>query len=136
MAVTPEQIALVESSLAVVEPQIDKVASDFYERLFAAAPATQALFRGDPVRQQAVFAVELRAIVAAIRDHEVFVADLSKLGVRHCEYGVRASHYAAAGPILVAALAEVVPEWDDAVAAAWRAAYDLVVETMMGSRTG
>jgi hemoglobin-like flavoprotein len=132
---TPEQIALVEASLAEAAPHLDSLAGRFYERLFAAAPDAEALFVHDRARQRAVFAVELRSVVTAIRDYDAFVAHASSLGVRHGEYGVRAAHYRVAGGALIAVLAEDAQSagtaWSPEHVAAWRAAYDLIAETMM-----
>ena len=51
---------------------------------------------------------------------------------RHVGYGVQTHHYRAVGEALIGALAaHLDAEWDDALEAAWRRAYNLVAEVMM-----
>ena len=45
------QIALVQNSFAAVLPVTAAAADDFYRRLFAIAPETRAMFRGDMAEQ-------------------------------------------------------------------------------------
>lgn len=129
---TPEQIAIVESTVARVEERLDAVAAGFYVRLFADAPETEAMFTRRPDRQREIFAAELHAMVLLIRDHPEFVRHARRLGARHREHGVRAAHYRLAGPHLIGALAaELADDWNDDTEEAWRLAYSLLSETMM-----
>jgi hemoglobin-like flavoprotein len=128
---TPEEIALVEETLAAVRPDMGRVAAAFYDRLFAADPSLRELFTSDPEHQQRTFARELDAIMSSIRDHDRFVAEASELGARHRGYGVRDAHYGRAEEPLLGALAEALgPSWTPSVADAWRQAYHLTVEAM------
>ena len=127
---TPEQIALVEGTVATVDLRV--VAADFYRRLFAADPAVAALFTTDPVVQAEVFGTELAEIVTSIRSLDAFDARVRALGARHREYGVRAGHYGLMGEALLAALdAALGPAWTDELAEAWALAFGLVAETML-----
>jgi hemoglobin-like flavoprotein len=129
--VTPDQIAAVEATLADERLDLDVVAADFYRRLFAGAPATSALFSGDPDVQRQKFATELEAIGRAIRRHPDFLAEARALGARHRDYGVEAMHYRQAGPPLLDALAAALGDrWTPEVADAWRLAYHLTTEAM------
>jgi hemoglobin-like flavoprotein len=129
---TPEQIALVERTLAAVAPMMDMVAADFYRRLFAADPTLVGLFKNDPAVQRAKFAAELQEIMASIRRHEAFLARARALGARHAGYGVRATHYRAVGAALLEALGAALGEaWTAEVEQAWRLAYNLTAESMM-----
>jgi len=129
---TPDQIARVEASLLALGPELDRVAEDFYGRLFAAAPDTRALFSTDPKIQAAVFAAELRATVFLIRDHRAFRNGAANLGSRHHARGVRAAHYRVARPHLLAALAHASGDrWSAETEDAWCVAYNLVAELMM-----
>jgi nitric oxide dioxygenase len=127
---TPEQISLVEATLGN-GLDLDAVAADFYRRLFAADPATGALFSADPDVQRQKFAAELEAICRSIRRHPDFLASAAALGARHRAEGVEAAHYRAAGPPLLDALAAGLGDrWTPDVADAWRLAYHLTVEAM------
>jgi hemoglobin-like flavoprotein len=131
---TPEQLALVEASLAAVSERLDKVATDFYDRLFVADPDLVLMFDTDPVVQRTKFSTELRQIIFSIRNHEAFLRRAGALGVRHKEYGVRTAHYRLVGAALLGALAAELGEaWTDEVENAWRLAYNLTAEAMMAS---
>jgi hemoglobin-like flavoprotein len=127
---TPEQIALVERSLASID--VDDLTVAFYERAFAAEPAIAAMFTTDPAVQRARFAAELGAIVASIRSLDTMAATARALGARHRGYGVCAAHYRLMGDALSGALAEALGSgWTDDVDEAWTMAYNLTAELMM-----
>jgi nitric oxide dioxygenase len=129
---TPGQIALVDETLSSIRDDMDHVAADFYERLFAVDPSLRELFTSDPGHQRRVFARELDAIMSSIRDHDRFVAEAAELGARHRGYGVRDVHYGRAEAPLLGALASAIGRrWTPEVEEAWRQAYHLTVEAMM-----
>jgi truncated hemoglobin YjbI len=61
----PEQIALVQSSFARVEPAADAVATLFYARLFASDPSLRPLFMGDMAEQRRKLMAMLRSSCVA-----------------------------------------------------------------------
>ena len=129
---TPEQIALVERTLAEIAPELDTVVADFYRRLFAADPALPALFSRDPAAQRAKFVAGLDEILGAVRDHGSFARRTAALGADHEGYGVRPRDYLTAGSALLDALGTALgPRWTVAVAEAWTRAYDLVSAAML-----
>jgi nitric oxide dioxygenase len=129
---TPEQLYLVESSVASLGPVLDDVVAAFYDRLFEIAPETRALFSGSLSAQRAKFAAELAFIVTTIRRHDAFVASASELGRRHGAVGVQPEQFRTAGAALLDALAGVLgPAWTPALSEAWRLAYRLTAEAMM-----
>ena len=128
---TPEQIALVERNLRQLAPVLEKVAADFYERLFAADPTLRAMFGDGPAQQRAKFAAELETVLLAVRGHQQFLSRTRELGARHAAYGVRAAHYRTGGTALLEAIAEALgAAWTAETAQAWRAAYRLTTEAM------
>jgi hemoglobin-like flavoprotein len=139
---TPEQIDLVERSVAELEPVLDAVVTDFYTGLFTAAPATTALFAVEGpddagtdrfARQREKFAGQLAEIMTAVRDHDRFLARAEALGARHAGYGVAAAHYEVVGRALLDALAgHLGDRWTPEMADAWRLAYNLTAEAMLG----
>jgi nitric oxide dioxygenase len=134
---TPEQLRLVQVSYASLGDGASVMAAAFYERLFAADPTAAPLFTHGPDVMAEKFADELAAIVQAITSYEVFAARVSDLAARHVVYGVQTHHYRAVGDALIAALAaQLGPAWDQDLDDAWRRAYNLVAETMMGAAAG
>lgn len=130
---TPEQIELVRSSYASLDDP-GAMASDFYRRLFAIDPSARGLFSEDPAVMAEKFAAELSAIVQAIITFDVFAARLRHLAVRHQAAGVRSRHYRSVGEALMAALAgQLGSGWAPATEGAWRRAYNLVAEIMIGA---
>src|SRR5262245_17097565 len=131
---TPEQLELVRRSYASLGPHAPAMALDFYERLFSIDPSTEALFTRPPSIMAEKFAAELDAIVEAIVSFDVFAPRVRDLAARHAAYGVQTRHFRAVGEALVGALAgRLGPEWNPALEAAWRRAYNLVAEIMMAS---
>ena len=131
---TPDQLQLVQSSYAKLGDGARVMALDFYRRLFAADPSAKALFRVGPEIMSVKFTDELEAIVQAISAFDSFAPRVRALAARHVGYGVQTRHYHAVGEALIGALAaHLGAEWDDALEAAWRRAYNLVAEVMMAS---
>ncbi|GAA4985920.1 globin domain-containing protein [Kitasatospora paranensis] len=135
---TPEQIELVNASLARLRGRLPEVADAFYRGLFTEHPEVRPLFTGDQARLRVKFADELDAIVQAIPDFEGFLGRTRSLGARHAEYRVRAEHYGHVRTALLAALADAsgAGGWTAETAAAWRLAYDMTAEAMMLGAAG
>jgi len=126
----PQQIDLVLTSYASVKDD-PGLTRRFYDLLFEAEPSARALFRHLP-ETESKFAEELGVLAACLNDLDRFEARALSLGARHRGYGVASRHYAAASGALVQALAERLGDaFTEEAAAAWRAAFDLVAETMM-----
>ena len=131
---TPEQIGLVEQTLGEIMPVLDRIAADFYRRLFAADPALAGMFTRAPAVQQAKLAAELNQVLRSIRHHDEFLMRAGSLGRQHHGYGVRPKHYATARTALMGAVGhELGDRWTEPVAAAWTAAYDLTTEAMLAA---
>ncbi|HZP29682.1 MAG TPA: globin domain-containing protein [Acidimicrobiia bacterium] len=127
---TPEQIALVEQSLASID--VGALAADFYFRAFNADTQLSAMFTTDPKVQQTRFAAELKVIVSAMHRPQDFREETHELGRRHRGFGVRPGHYRVMGDALLAALEAALGErWDDELAEAWREAFRLTAESML-----
>jgi len=130
--VTPEQVELLQLSLAELGPRTSELAERFYARLYESAPSCRSMFSEDPADQEALFASELTMIVASISQFDAFVARTQRLGVRHAKYGVTHEHYQMAGSALLGSLADTLgPAYSAELRDAWRLAFDLMAETMM-----
>ncbi len=124
MEITQQQIELVESSAAAVDPVLEGFAAAFYARLFSQHPGLRPMFLEDPGAQATKLAAELRRIVSALRDPERFARQVRTLGERHLRYGVVASHYDVVGWVLIATFADVLgPAFTPELEAAWTVAY-------------
>ena len=89
---TPEQIALVRTSMAAVDDRDDLVRA-FYDRLFELAPDTRALFPQDMARLRSSFLATLTELVASLDQVPDLALHSMALGARHRGYGVHAAHF-------------------------------------------
>ncbi|HEX2322056.1 MAG TPA: globin domain-containing protein [Streptosporangiaceae bacterium] len=129
---TPEQIALVQSSFRRVGPQLPAMTTRFYQELFSRDPSLRALFTTEQAVQKARFAEKLTEIVRAMPRLGELLELTRELGARHVGYGVRVSYYPVVGDALLAALGAVLGDRFDAVTReAWAVGYNLVAETML-----
>jgi hemoglobin-like flavoprotein len=129
---TPEQIALVQSSFEHLGPLQPAMAARFYEELFGRHPDLRALFTTSVAEQEVKFAEKLALIVGAMPRLAELLSHTQSLGARHVGYGVRAADYQSVGDSLLAALAAVLGDsFDAATQEAWTVAYNLVAETML-----
>ncbi len=129
---TPEQVAMVQSSFARLGSQATDLSVRFYRRLFEVAPSFRSLFSEDPADQEALFLSELAMLVASISRFDAFIARTRRLGASHAAYGITYVHYETVGVVLLEALAETLGAgFTDELRSAWRSAYDLMAETMM-----
>ena len=129
---TPDELALVQSTFTEVKERSADVSPAFYRRLCAAAPELRDLFPADMEAQHRKFMDELTAIVEAVTDLDRMLDRTMPLGRRHLEYGARPSHYRLVGDALLATFADELGErWTPEAAAAWTLAYRLVAETML-----
>ena len=128
---TDEQIALIQTSWAQVEPIADTAAQIFYERLFQTAPEVRELFPDDLTEQRRKLMATLGMVVKALPKLAQIIPNVQALGRRHAAYGVAPEHYAIVGSALLWTLAQGLGEsFTDAHAAAWAAAYGLLADTM------
>lgn len=129
---TPEQIALVQSSFDRLGSLQQVLAAQFYAELFGQHPELRRLFTTDMAEQQVKFADQLSVIVDAMPRLAEFLGHTRALGSRHVAYGVRTVDYRSVGDALLAALAVVLGDaFDEPTREAWALAYNLVAETML-----
>lgn len=129
---TPEQLALVQSSYQCLGTRLPAMASRFYQELFSRDPALRVLFTTDMAEQQVRFALKLTEIVRAMPRLDELLAQTRALGARHVGYGVRAADYRTVGMALLDALAAVLgDDFDAPTREAWATAYNLMAETML-----
>ena len=89
---TADQVQLVRSSFALVQPIAPTAASLFYANLFAADPSLRHLFKGDMAAQGAKLMQMIGAAVNLLEKPQALLPVLRQLGARHGGSGVMPSH--------------------------------------------
>jgi hemoglobin-like flavoprotein len=127
-----QQVELVRSSFALVQPIAPQAAALFYDNLFASDPSLRGMFRGDMAEQGQRLMSMIGAAVGLLGRPDALVPVLRNLGGRHVGYGVRDHHYATVGAALIETLAQGLgDEFTPEVREAWLALYAVVSRTMM-----
>jgi hemoglobin-like flavoprotein len=131
------QVALVQSSFAMVEPAGDRLADLFYARLFQLDPPLRDLFGADLHEQNRKLMSMLGFLIGGLSDPDTFLPAARELGQRHATYGARPEHYVTVGAALLWTLeAALGDEFTPDVRSAWHTAYGLLSQAMQdGSRS-
>jgi hemoglobin-like flavoprotein len=128
---TPDQIALVQTSFAQVLPIADAAAALFYGRLFELDPSLKPLFRGDMQEQGRKLMTMIRVVVNGLHRLDQLVPAVQELGRRHARYGVTDAHYDTVAAALLWTLGQGLGAgFTRDVEAAWTTAYTVLAETM------
>lgn len=127
----PQQIALVQTSFAKVEPIADVAAELFYQRLFAIDPTALPLFRGNMEQQGKRLMQMIGVAVKSLHKLDDIVGPVQALGRRHAGYGVLPGHYESVGAALLWTLGQGLgSDFTPEVEAAWAATYGLLATVM------
>ena len=131
---TPEQIALVQSSFKSVAPIAPKAADLFYDRLFEIAPEVRPMFPQDLAGQKVKLITMLATAVNNLHQFETIKSAVRDLGDRHRGYGVTPAHYAPVGAALLWTLEQGLGSaFTPAVRAAWTEVYATLAGAMQGA---
>ncbi|HUD89740.1 MAG TPA: globin family protein [Xanthobacteraceae bacterium] len=134
---TPEQVKIVRLTFAQAMNRKIEVGMVFYERLFAIAPDTRILFKGDIEEQSRKLMDTLAIAIGNLRDTPALVSMLEALAHRHVAYGVREEHYDKVGEALLWTLEKVFgAAFTAEVRDAWATLYGIVAETMLKATAG
>ena len=129
---TPEQIALVQSSFRSVMPISDQAAEMFYDRLYETNPEVKPMFPTDMTELRRKLMAALATVVSGLTQPETILPTIKGLGVRHVKYGAEAAHYAPVGAALIWTLEQGLGNaFTDDVRDAWVAAYALLSGVMI-----
>ena len=134
---TPEQVQIIKLTFTQAMTAKDQVGRLFYDRLFAIAPDTKPLFKGDIDAQSRKLMDTLALAIGSLRDKPALVATLEALARRHIAYGVRDEHYDKVGEALLWTLehglgAAFTPHAREA----WTALYATVAQVMRNAAAG
>jgi len=128
---TPEQIALVQTSWQKVVPIKDKAAELFYGKLFELDADLKPLFKGDMVEQGRKLMAMINTVVNKLDELADIVPAVQDLGKRHVAYGVKDAHYDTVGAALLWTLgAGLGDAFTDDVEGAWTTAYTILADAM------
>jgi nitric oxide dioxygenase len=129
---TPQQIDLVQDSFALIVPRRSEASAIFYRRLFALAPETRLLFKGDLANQGRKLMQVLATIVRNLHDLGPLLNSVDYLAQRHVGYGVRDDHYAVVGQALILTLGECLGDsFSPQTERAWGYAYTILSGRMI-----
>ena len=128
---TPQQIALVQSTWSKVVPIQDQAARLFYDKLFEMDPSLRPLFKGDMVEQGRKLMAMINTAVNGLTRLNEIVPAVQALGRRHVGYGVKEAHYETVGAALLWTLEQGLgPSFTPEVRQAWATAYGLMAGVM------
>ena len=132
----PDDLGMVQETLALLADRLDDVAADLYAELFATAPQLRGMFPPGMADQRARFLAALTTAVAGLADEAAVRPVLARLGRDHRRFGVRPEHYDVFGRALVAAVGRAAQDvWVPELEAAWRRTYAVVAgEMIAGAR--
>eukprot|EP00571_Detonula_confervacea_P011356 CAMPEP_0172301162 /NCGR_PEP_ID=MMETSP1058-20130122/3105_1 /TAXON_ID=83371 /ORGANISM="Detonula confervacea, Strain CCMP 353" /LENGTH=144 /DNA_ID=CAMNT_0013011187 /DNA_START=33 /DNA_END=467 /DNA_ORIENTATION=- len=133
MALTQEQLTLVQSSWANVVPIADTAADLFYGKLFELDPELRVLFPQDLADQKKKLMTMIGLAVDGLSNLEELVPVVQNLGRRHSTYfHVTPPMYATVGAALLDTLEKGLGDsWDDAHKEAWTLVYGVLSTTMI-----
>jgi hemoglobin-like flavoprotein len=133
MSLTTNQKTIVQSTFAQVA-DADRLASRFYDRLFAIDSSTRAMFRGDLAEQRVKLMQTLAVVVRSLDDLAAIVPAIEHLGRRHVAYGVTPAHWNSVGAALLWALEDTFgASFTAEVRDAWATAYGVIAGTAMAA---
>ena len=133
---TPQQVALVQSSFRKVVPIAPQAAEIFYARLFELAPQVRPLFNGDMKEQGRKLMTMLATVVNGLHRLDMIVPAAQALARRHVAYGAEPAHYPVVGAALLDTLAQGLGEdFTPEVREAWTTAYGTLSGVMIEAHT-
>lgn len=134
---TPEQIALIQSSWAKVAPIQETAAELFYGKLFELDPDVKPMFKGDMKEQGRKLMMTLNTVVNSIANLGPLVSTIQDLGRRHVAYGVQAKHYDSVGAAILWTLEQGLgADFTPATREAWTVAYTTLASVMKEAAYG
>lgn len=134
---SPGQASRVTAQFKLLLENSTQFTADFYTQLFETAPDARKLFHIDMKVQGAKLMRSLGILVAEARSPEKLVEPLTRMGLRHADYGVSAEHYAVMGDALMTTLAlHLRSDFDADAHSAWLTLYLRASQTMQSGLGG
>jgi len=134
---TARDVMLVRTSFSLVVPIQDKIATLFYDRLFAKAPQVRRLFPDDLAGQKRKLLALLATCVGKLHDLSALTPSIRDLGARHAAYGAKPEHYSIVAEALIWSLAQGLgTAFTLEDRAAWSKVYALLAAAMQSGASG
>ena len=128
---TPEQIELVQSNWAAVEPISAQAADLFYGKLFELDPALRPMFPEDMSEQKKKLMDMLKIAVNGLTKLEEIVPAVRNLGKRHVDYGVKDEQYGTVAAALLWTLEQGLgDQFTGEAKTAWTEVYTVLATQM------
>jgi hemoglobin-like flavoprotein len=128
---TPEKIALVQSTWAKVVPIKETAAELFYGKLFELDPSLRALFKSDIREQGRKLMAMIGTAVGGLNNLGALVPAVKDLGKRHVGYGVKPEDYTTVATALLWTLEKGLGDaFTPQVKEAWTETYMVLAKTM------
>ena len=131
---TPRELGIVQGDWAKIELVAESAATVFYDRLFLIEPNVEHLFQSNFAEQKIKLIRMIGAAVHGLRDPDVLIPIVRKLGRKHFELGVRNEHYAKVGAALLWTLKQALGEaFTVEHEVTWTKVYGILAEEMKAS---
>lgn len=132
MALTQEDIRIVQESLPTIRNHLEPASMTFYENLFKVAPDLRPMFREDLAGQGMKFFSTLHTIFEMLTNAEGARSEMGELAFSHSTLGVKAEHFAPMREALDMTLTETLgQDFTPEIRAAWLKSYDEVAGEMI-----
>jgi hemoglobin-like flavoprotein len=132
-----QQIALVQRSFEKAAALGEKVAEIFYAELFAIDPSLRKMFKGDMAAQRKKLLSALSLVVKSLHSPEKILNPISRLAVKHLDYGVEPEHYTYVGNALLRTLKKGLgPDFTPELRDAWVEAFRMLAKVMKEAAYG
>ena len=137
MDISPHDAEIVRNSFMSFVADADRVAMDFYNRLFETDPSLREMFAGDIMNQGRALMDTLATVVDNVDNLPNMRGMLHELGARHSGYGVRADMYDTVGACLLGSIEDAMgADFTPDTAAAWASVFNVIADTMLDGAEG
>mmetsp|Transcript_7731 Transcript_7731/g.10090 ORF Transcript_7731/g.10090 Transcript_7731/m.10090 type:complete len:271 (+) Transcript_7731:311-1123(+) len=132
---TVEQIEIIRMSWDSIKyhpPGVDKLVSDFYDRIWEEAPSLKKLFSLDLSKQHGKFSAAFDLLIKLLDQEDTMKKEMKSLAERHVGYGAKAADY----PVFINALLYSIEQyspllWSPKLLGAWMDLFSIVLETVL-----
>lgn len=132
-----QQIKLLQTAFARVEPVAQEAGELFYTRLFQIDPLLRPLFTGDLQVQSRMLMTAIGLVVQGLDQPEHVTKQISAIGQRHVAYGAMPADFESFGAALQWALEQTLgDDFSPPVQEAWAEAFTFIAQGMKAASHG
>lgn len=137
---SPQTIAIIKSTVPVLEVHGKAITTRFYEMMFASHPELLNIFNHanqKQGRQQTALANAVYAAAAHIDNLEAILPAVKQIAHKHRSLGIKPEHYPIVGENLLAAIKDVLGDAaTDEIINAWAEAYGVIADAFISVEEG